>query len=563
MSKKLIRCIVGVLILVMLISNTACTSTPATSTPDATTAAPTTTEATTAASTTTTPETTSEQTTATPVATPEPEITLNMFTYSNYAFEGAVPEEITKKTGVKLNMWDSSNRDDKYPLMLASGDLPDIIVMFQGTDILNNYIESKAIIPLNDLIQEYGPNIQKYYGQYLKRAVYTDKVNYYIPTECGLTSDPGGAMLMRMDLLEEFAGQRALDGDSFTTDEYKTFLQQFKQKYTEINGAKTIGMSVFAQDLVGQFEGFWGIMPYYQTGGTGKVLMYKWRDPKYIEMLLYLNDLKREGLIDVDWPTMKPDTWYAAMAKGNYFSGPAGWWEAEFPNSTLRQEYGQDTKTQYMAYQLTAPGLTKADVTTDQRIGQGALAVAITKLNKYPERTMKFLNYLGSEEGHYLAFWGIEGFTYDIVDGKWVPKQNVIDDYMTDWKPAAKKWTIRTWCFMWYLDMMKDNIPLDMVFVANPTAAAKFAKHSTGPKVDISLFNGLQPTSTQPEMINHQKVTDIVSVALSQIVNAPSADEAKALYDRMVKDCNDAGAAQVENVINVNAAARRELWGIN
>lgn len=547
MSKRTIRIMAGVLLLMLILGSISACTTPATTAPTTTQPA----VATTAPSEATEPPVTQTQ---------EPEITLNFFTFINYKFEGPIPEAITAKTGVKLNVWDSTNRNEKYPLMLASDDLPDLIVLFQGTDFLNNYIDSKALIPLNDLIEQYGPNIKQYYGQYLKRAVYMDKVNYFIPTECGLTSDPSGCMLMRQDLLEEFAGQRAIDGDSFTTDEYKSFLQQFLQKYPKINETPTIGMSVFAQDLVGSFEGFWGFMPYYQEG---EKLSYKWRDPRYIEMLLYLNDLMRSGLIDVDWPTMKPDAWYAAMAKGNYFSGVAGWWEAEFPNTTLRDGMGKDTKAQYYAYQLTAPGKTKADVTTDMRNAQGNLAVAITKVNKYPERTMKFLDYMGSPEAHYLAFWGVEGVTWDMVDGKRVARQNVIDEYMSDWKPAATKYGVRNWGFMWNLDMMIDDIPLDMLFLANPTAASKFAWKSSGPKVDIAFYNGLQPTGTQPEMLNHQKVTDIVTVALPQIVNAASADEAKALYEKMVKDCDDAGAAKVEAIINDNAASRRQLWGMN
>jgi putative aldouronate transport system substrate-binding protein len=545
MSKRALRLLAGILIAVLFIGSiSACTpkttQNPATP-PVATTQA-------------------SADVTA-PAETAEPELTLNFFTFINYPFVGPIPEAITAKTGIKLNVWDSTNRNDKYPLMLASGDLPDLIVLFQGTDVLNNYINAKAIIPINDLIDQYGPNIKKYYGDYLKRGVYTDKLNYYIPTECGKTSDPSSGILMRQDLLAEIVGDRAINGDSFTTEEFKTILNAFKTNHPEINGTPTIPMSVFSQGLVDTFEGFWGFKPYYENGTT---LSYKWRDPRYIDMLLYLNDLMLSGDIDVDWPTMKPDAWYSAMSKGNIFSAASAWWEADIPNSALQQAYGKDTKSQYYLYQLTAPGITIDKVTSDPRNYEGNLAVAITKVNKNPERTMKFLDFMGSPETHYLVFWGVEGMTWDKVDGKMVARQNVIDEYMADWKPAATKYGVRNWGFMWNTDMMVDNVPLDMLFASNPSPSCKFAyKTSAQTKYDVSFYNGLQPTSAQPELINHQKVTDIVAKALPLIVNAKSQDEARTLYAQMVKDCDDAGAAQVEAIVNTNAAARRDLWGMN
>ncbi|WP_027091674.1 hypothetical protein [Cohnella thermotolerans] len=42
-------------------------------------------------------------------------------------WSGSVPEEITKKTGVKLNITVATD-EKQLPLMIASGDLPDLVV---------------------------------------------------------------------------------------------------------------------------------------------------------------------------------------------------------------------------------------------------------------------------------------------------------------------------------------------------------------------------------------------------------------------------------------------------
>ena len=51
--------------------------------------------------------------------------------------------------------------------MLASGDLPDIVLMDRRSDIVNKYIAAGALVPLNDLIDQYGADIQEMSGDCL------------------------------------------------------------------------------------------------------------------------------------------------------------------------------------------------------------------------------------------------------------------------------------------------------------------------------------------------------------------------------------------------------------
>ena len=50
---------------------------------------------------------------------------------------------------------------------------------------------------------------------------------------------------------------------------------------------------------------------------------------------------------------------------------------------------------------------------------------AISKNCKYPERAIAFMDYMMSEHGQMLIYLGVEGVTYDIVDGKPVLKEDV------------------------------------------------------------------------------------------------------------------------------------------
>lgn len=62
----------------------------------------------------------------------------------------------------------------KLNLMLTGQNYPDIVLMDRGNDIVNRYIEAGALLPLNDLIDEYGPDVKEMYGETLNKSRYTD-----------------------------------------------------------------------------------------------------------------------------------------------------------------------------------------------------------------------------------------------------------------------------------------------------------------------------------------------------------------------------------------------------
>ena len=165
----------------------------------------------------------------------------------------------------------TGNPDEKLNLMLVSGDLPDIALIDRREATLNKYIAGGALIPLNDLIDEYAPNIKKRYGDVLSKSVYEDGKNYYLNNWYGLDPDPNWAINMRMDVLEEFGyGERAKAGDSFTQDEFLDLLRKFKAKYPDVDGKPSIPMTVNADQMpaiIGSFKAMYGMKTYYEHDG--------------------------------------------------------------------------------------------------------------------------------------------------------------------------------------------------------------------------------------------------------------------------------------------------------
>lgn len=79
-----------------------------------------------------------------------------------------VSSEIIKKTGVTLDYNQASgDAKEKLNLMLASNDYPDLILIDRSSGMIDKFISAKALIPLEDLIEEYAPNIKEQYGNIL------------------------------------------------------------------------------------------------------------------------------------------------------------------------------------------------------------------------------------------------------------------------------------------------------------------------------------------------------------------------------------------------------------
>ena len=147
-------------------------------------------------------------------------------------FDDPVALAIQERTGVTVQVENPTGDPlEKLNLMLTGQNYPDIVLMDRGNEIVNRYIEAGALIPLNDLIDEYGPHIKEMYGDVLTKSVYSDGKNYYLNNWYGVDPDAVAGVLMRKDLLAEIVGEeRANSNDPFTQSEYLDILKQFKEK---------------------------------------------------------------------------------------------------------------------------------------------------------------------------------------------------------------------------------------------------------------------------------------------------------------------------------------------
>ena len=140
-----------------------------------------------------------------------------------------------KDVTVGANMaTDSENtgRTEALNLMLASGNIPDIVGSSRIRDFVNQFGPEGAFVPLNDLIAEHAPNIAAYYATRpdIEAAVKAaDGQMYYIPYLPD--GKYGRAYWIRTDWLDALG----LDMPE-TVDDYEAVLRAFKTMDPNGNG---------------------------------------------------------------------------------------------------------------------------------------------------------------------------------------------------------------------------------------------------------------------------------------------------------------------------------------
>ena len=493
---------------------------------------------------------------------PAKPITLTLFDKNvGDAFTNPVAQEITKRTGVFVEVQQpTGNPDEKLNLMLVSGDLPDVVLIDRREATLNKYITGGALIPLNDLIDQYAPNIKERYGDVLSKSVYKDGKNYYLNNWYGLDPDPNWAINMRMDVLEEFGyGERARAGDSFTQEEFLDLLRKFKEKYPEVDGAPCIPMTVNADHMptiIGTFKAMYGMKTYYEHDGR---IEFDVRDPRYLEMVKFINQLYTEGLLDREWGINKAQNYEQKTTSGRVFATAGG--IVNEANTAFRAQYGEDTDKLFYAFKVTAPGIAPEETTYGPRSSLGWDGVGITVANEHPVETIKFLDFLASEEGQYLLMWGVEGQTWNYENGVHVPTQEALAAMTKDWAAFSKETGARKWTWMVRNGLGDDGTPYDLIFRYNRDNVNQHAMTSmAGSTWDTALYDDLGPTAGTPDALSEQKIKDIMDRGFAEMVYAESGEEIDALYTAMLAEMEANNAAHIEDIYTENYQARMELY---
>lgn len=316
---------------------------------------------------------------------------------------------------------------ERRNLALAGGDYPDVFYSSRipAADLFS-YGQQGVFIPLNDLIEEYAPNIQAFFDKHpdaRKGLTMPDGNIYSIPSYYDPEFLPmliGKPLWINEDWLNELGME-----EPTTTDELYEYLTAVKD--TDLNGNgenDEIPLSATSTGAIRDMvKGAWGLgtrgvnHPYIDIDPETDDLRFLQTDPMYKEMLEYVNKLYEEGLIDSEVHTMDDANLNAKGAQGilgaNISPNPRTVMNQDnfIGLGTLEGPHGDN-----MYSQVKAPVA---------HVG----AFAITDANEHPEATIRWIDYFFGEEGATFQFMGIEGETYDVAeDGELVYKEEITDN---------------------------------------------------------------------------------------------------------------------------------------
>ncbi|NOW06655.1 ABC transporter substrate-binding protein [Clostridium beijerinckii] len=497
-------------------------------------------------------------------------------------FDDEVAKKITELTGVTLKITHPVPGDTQaISLMIASGDYPDLIFAKGDTGKL---IDAGAIIKLDDYIEKSGNNIKELYGDKLNRLRHSqeDPSTYTVGTYGVKTQvfDPNGTMQLQHALLKELGYPEIK-----TLQDYERAIKEYIAKYPEINGKKTIGMSLMASDwrwliTCGNVASAVAGIPndgQFKIDDEAQKATYKFQLPEVKEYFKWLNHMNAEGLLDPESFTQKEETYLAKLSQGNVLGITDAKWDYDTSIKKLVSS-GMDERT-FAPLAVTLGEKYKSQELREYGYG-GGWGVAISSTSKNKDRAFQFLNWLASDEAQVLLNWGIEGKHYKIENGKRVMLPEVQEARNTD-----KDFKNRTGIGQYiYPFPQRGNAAIDSsgnpyasdtldVYVANYNKGEKATLEGYGKKSFLEFFPSAEELgkskhgqqwqyniSTDSDIaVIQKKADDYTQKAITQsILGRP--EDFEAAWEKIQKDLRAMNIEKLNEEMSKVVSEKIKLW---
>ncbi|MEK3884719.1 extracellular solute-binding protein [Paenibacillus sp. PL2-23] len=299
---------------------------------------------------------------------------------------------------------------EKQQILIATNSVPDYMLV-SHTDA-RTYGPDGVFLDLSKYMDQ-APNLKRFYEQYPEaEAVVTgsDGGIYSVPIIEGKGFN--FSWIVRRDLMDKYGIE-----DPTNPDEFYHMLKTLKEHHPDtypLVPEKASHMN--ADSLFTPFlSAFTGLSGFVSFDSKEEVYKFAPEQPGFQETLEYMNKLYNEKLLDPEFLIMKPAQWEERMLSGK---GLVSWfWKARvqlFNNNAekagLIDGYKMDTIPLFAA-DGKEPYLFARNMV-------GGSGITISGKVKNPEVAVRFLDYLLGEEGSNYLSLGIEGETYEFVDGK-------------------------------------------------------------------------------------------------------------------------------------------------
>jgi len=352
-----------------------------------------------------------------------------------YGNHMSVFREMERVTNVHLDfeLLPKTDGVERFRAAMAARE-PFDIVSYTLRSELEKYGQEGVYIPLQDLVKEHAPNIKNAFDNPLPN----DSLPYSMNVWSELTAPDGNMYALPIISAANAIGrvyairQDWLDSLSLKTpetpDELYTVLKAFKENDPNGNNLQDeipLGaQNSKYQDIMPLINGF-GAHLFLYIDKKDDTIKFGPVEQVWKTGMTFINKLYNEGLLDKDYLNSKKDKWSAMVAANQL--GMMYVWPMSGIGSANNELAKIDENFRFVSMlPMKAPdGSRYTDTYTAGNIVTPRLA--ITSMNKNPIDTIKYLDFLYSDAGTTLFSYGVEGQHYNVVDGK-----IVISDYIVN-----------------------------------------------------------------------------------------------------------------------------------
>jgi len=304
-------------------------------------------------------------------------------------------------------------------LLIASGDYPDIIENFWGRypGGAAQAISDEVITPLNDVFDQYAPNLSSLIGEMQQAGP-----GNVLAMQTGEGEFFGFPMLRFYDEALVFVGPQlradwlenlGLDVPE-TIDDWTAVLTAFRDEYdvAPLSGAAPVlnSRNIFGESSFA--SAYEVILDWHRVGDR---IQHGFGQPELRDFLVKMNEWYEAGLIDPEFVTNDRSVFENKVYNGNVgaFIGFTGSSMGTYLNTMSSRD------PEFDLVGAKYPVLNRGDYPYyGQRSGNVVpRATAISTQVSDVATAARFLDYAYGEEGHMLVNFGIEGVSYEMIDG--------------------------------------------------------------------------------------------------------------------------------------------------
>ncbi|WFR59353.1 extracellular solute-binding protein [Anaerocolumna sp. AGMB13025] len=455
--------------------------------------------------------------------------------------ENLVSKTITEETGCNIEfVVPAGTESEKLNSLIASDSLPDLVTLGWYEPQTNQMIEDGMVYALDDLANQYDP--------YWFSVADKSRVSWFTKEDGHIYGYPNSSFspadyekydniasnqtfLVRKDIYE------AIGSPDMTTPEgFKAAVKAAVDKYPQINGQPIIPIGAHEFTATGnvsfdQYLCNFLAVPYEKDGKYYD----RFTDPELVRWLKTFRDLGQEGYLSDDIFIDKRAQMQEKVAQGRYFC-------MLFQRTDLADQqkilYANDPNSIYMA--VDGPKNSKGDAYTLPGTGiNGWTVTMISKNCERPDRAIQLFSYLMSEHGQLMTWLGVEGTTWDYVDGVATMKPDVRTMLTEDRNQYNKQYGADSTYWMF-----QDNA-MALKWAVPPTEPLGQMETWTYPYVMSTSQYDVSLPADSNEMDIQTQVDNEWGVVLPKLLLAGSETEFDSIWSEFLKHRADYGYDKV------------------